>query len=172
MYFVILAVILPLLVAYSCKTDCNLSSWPSGERRNQCQVEPSSPLRCTAIPEPTHSTRQSEWLYSLAVRIHQVGSLEDKNSLYRHSQYRGANLPVGQPRSFPPLPNPFWTGPDKRIGNGGTGESGPTTVGLDWRKVSVRNGAGGRSCVACSAAVSGIVMKLWDGSRENKMRID
>lgn len=41
-----------------------------------------------------------------------------------------ADLPVGIPNSFDPLPNPLITGPFKYIGKGDSGDSGPTMDGL------------------------------------------
>lgn len=53
------------------------------------------------------------------------------------------NSPVGQPRSFPPLPKPLWTAPDRKMGNGGSTNPGSTMSGRDCRNVSVRRGAEG-----------------------------
>jgi hypothetical protein len=70
--------------------------------------------------------------------------------------------PVGQPRSFPPLPKPLWTAPDKKIGNGGSTVSGPTISGRNFRNASVRSGAEGLADNAwrSSAVLSGVTVMI------------
>jgi hypothetical protein len=72
------------------------------------------------------------------------------------------NSPVGMPRSFPPLPKPFCTAPDRKIGNGGSTLSGPTISGRDFLNVSVRRGAEGLADDAwrSSAVLSGVVVMV------------
>jgi hypothetical protein len=74
-----------------------------------------------------------------------------------------ANSPVGMPRSFPPLPKPFCTAPDRKMGNGSSTVSGPTISGRDVRNVSVRRGAEGLPDDAwrSSAVLSGVVLMVW-----------
>ena len=66
------------------------------------------------------------------------------------------------PRSFPPLPKPFCTAPDRKIGNGGSTLSGPTISGRDFLNVSVRRGAEGLADDAwrSSAVLSGVVVMV------------
>jgi len=79
--------------------------------------------------------------------------------------------PVGQPRSFPPLPKPLWTAPDRKMGNGASTVSGPTMSGRDFRNVSVRSGAEGLADNAwrSSAVFSSVTVMVdwrdeaWDG---------
>lgn len=68
--------------------------------------------------------------------------------------------PVGQPKSFPPLPNPRCTAPESRIGNGDSGVSPPAMSALAFLNVSVRKGAVGRKILdADSSAVWDIMDK-------------
>ncbi len=53
------------------------------------------------------------------------------------------NTPVWHPKSLPPLPKPRCIYPSRRIGNGGTGVSGPTIDGRVARKLAVLTVAGG-----------------------------
>ena len=80
------------------------------------------------------------------------------------------NSPVGIPRSFPPLPKPFCTAPDKKMGNGGSTVSGPTISGRDFRNVSVRRGAEGLPEDDCrsSAVLSGVMVMFGGNEKEGR----
>ena len=70
--------------------------------------------------------------------------------------------PVGMPRSIPPLPKPYCTAPDRKIGKGGSTISGPAISGRDFRNVSVRRGALGLQddVWRSSAVLSGVVVMV------------
>src|SRR6266850_1983917 len=56
--------------------------------------------------------------------------------------FRPCNTPVWHPKSLPPLPKPRCIYPSRRIGNGGSGVSGPTIGRRVARKLAVLTVAG------------------------------
>ena len=68
---------------------------------------------------------------------------------------------MGHPRSFPPRPKPFCTGPVRGMGNGDSGISGPTRSGRGERELAVFTcGIGIWFLATYSAAVVGVGFML------------